>query len=88
MVKIIAVFGNDYAIELAEKRLAEQGFQFKRELPIKLIIDVKNKREMEIVKQIIISSYGYVEPIENIKSKISSALLKAVKYIIMPKKED
>jgi len=41
MVKVVATFGNDYSIEQAEKRLLEAGFKFRREKPIKLIIEAK-----------------------------------------------
>jgi hypothetical protein len=88
MVKLIATFGNDYAIELAEEKLKKAGFMFKRERPIKLIIEAKTSKDVEIVKQIIKQSYGYLEPIEDLKSKIISLLTAGIKYIIMPKKKE
>ncbi|MFP3189826.1 MAG: hypothetical protein RXR31_00610 [Thermoproteota archaeon] len=88
MVKVVATFGNDYSIEQAEKRLLEAGFKFRREKPIKLIIEAKNEKEINLIRQIIVASYGYVEPIESFRARMMEAITKAIKYIIMPKKND
>ncbi len=45
-------------------------------------------KEINLIRQIIVASYGYVEPIESFRARMMEAITKAIKYIIMPKKND
>ncbi len=80
--KLEATFGSDFAIERAEERLLKMGFKFERKPPIKLIIYVKKKEEVEKVKRIVSESLGYLEPIETFRDKLI-AKLSAILYFIL-----
>jgi len=82
MKKLEATFGNDFAIERAEEKLSEKGYKFERKPPIKLIIYVKKKEDIEIVRKIISESHGYLEPIETLRGKIMSKITSSIWNLI------
>lgn len=80
--KLYATFGSDYAIERAEEKLTKEGFKYERIPPIRLVIYVDKKSDIERVRKIISESLGYLEPIEGLRSKITSKILATIYAVL------
>ncbi len=80
--KLEATFGSDFAMEKAEERLLKMGLKSERKPPIKLIIYVKKKEEIEKVRRIVSESLGYLEPIETFRDKLI-VKLSAILYFVL-----
>lgn len=82
MKKVEATFGNDFAIERAEERLSKEGFKFYRKPPLKLVIYVRDKDEIEKLRTLIHESHGYLEPIPTLKEKITGKIMAFFSFIL------